>query len=128
MRETPKDVSAWSPPSDPGKLYGRRSVPTSAPSFQSVCKILDMDSPAIVLLKLSQSFWFPDGEGVVVPIPGEVPDPDVRHAVVGVAHGVVDGSPAILIRNSWGLGWGLSGHAWLLEEFVAPRIFASAAL
>jgi hypothetical protein len=40
----------------------------------------------------------------------------------------VDGTPAILIRNSWGPGWGLEGHAWLTERFLAPRLFATANL
>ncbi len=80
------------------------------------------------LTMLSRSFFQPRGDGVVDPANDELPEPAQRHAVVAVGHGTVDGTPAILIRNSWGPGWGLEGHAWLTERFLAPRLFATANL
>jgi hypothetical protein len=66
--------------------------------------------------------------GVVVAPVGEGPDPHRRHAVVAVAHGTVGNQPAVLVRNSWGFGWGIEGHAWLPETFLTPRLIRVAVL
>ena len=81
-----------------------------------------------MLTMLSRAFFQPRGDGGGDPANDELPEPAQRHAVVAVGHGTVDGIPAILIRNSWGPGWGLEGHAWLTERFLAPRLFATANL
>ena len=52
----------------------------------------------------------------------EGPDPLRRHAVVAVAHGLIGTERAVLVRNSWGADWGLAGHAWLPETYLAPRL------
>lgn len=45
------------------------------------------------------------------------------HAVVAVGHGKgIDGKEYIKIRNSWGDGWGDSGHAWLSEAYLNRRM------
>jgi hypothetical protein len=44
------------------------------------------------------------------------------HAVVGVGVGRHQGQRTILIRNSWGSGWGDGGHAWLDESFVTTHL------
>jgi C1A family cysteine protease len=58
----------------------------------------------------------------------EVPEPKRRHAVIAVGHGTADGHRAILVRNSWGPGWGDAGHGWLTESFLKYRLFATAVL
>jgi hypothetical protein len=63
-----------------------------------------------------------------VPAAGEAPQQTVRHAVIGVACGLVDGENAILVRNSWGADWGAAGHAWLTAAFVTPGLFGLAIL
>jgi hypothetical protein len=44
------------------------------------------------------------------------------HAVlaVGTGHSVSAGN-MLLIRNSWGTRWGMKGHAWLSEGFLAAN-------
>ena len=84
--------------------------------------------PVVILTMLSRSFFMPTSEGVVDPANDEHPEPSQRHALVAVGHGTVDGATAILVRNSWGAGWGIDGHAWLTERFLAPRLFATANL
>ena len=70
----------------------------------------------------------PTFEGIIQPSAGEVPEPARRHAVVAVGHGTIQGERTILVRNSWGPGWGVAGHGWLTEGFIAPRLFATALL
>jgi hypothetical protein len=124
---TPADDKAWAPPANPGPLFGRHGASSPA-SFDAVCAALDKGTPAMMLMSLSNSFYTPDAEGVVSPPPGELPLASVRHAVIAVAHGTVDGVHAVLVRNSWGAGWGLQGHAWLTTDFIKPRLFGLAVL
>jgi len=124
---TPTDVTVWQPPSSTGPLFGRAG--TAYPCvIDGLIGELDRDYPVILLLMLSRSFYAPTADAVVRPAPGEIPEPARRHAVLAVAHGSVDGERAILVRNSWGLGWGAVGHAWLTETFIAPRLFGAALL
>lgn len=81
-----------------------------------------------MLTTLSPSFYAPTVDGIVDPAHGEAPDLALRHAIIAVGHGAINGSPAILIRNSWGAAWGINGYAWLTERFLTPRLFATASL
>ena len=48
--------------------------------------------------------------------------------LVSVGYGTHNGRRVILVRNSWGEGWGQGGYAWLTEEFLGPRVFRLAIL
>lgn len=127
LASTPASAAAWVPPASLGELFGRDGQETSA-SFASARAMIAAGSPVMMLMMLSPSFFTPLPDGVVTPGPGETPQPALRHAVIGVACGTVDGQDAVLARNSWGTGWGLGGHAWLTVSFVTPRLFALATL
>ena len=127
LAAVPADHRLWTPPATVGPLYGRNGQ-RDGTDLSSILAALDRDTPVLMLTMLSRSFFQPRGDGVVDPSNDELPEPAQRHAVVAVGHGTVDGTPAILIRNSWGPGWGLEGHAWLTERFLAPRLFATANL
>jgi hypothetical protein len=127
LAATPVDPSAWVPPADIGRLFGRAGEESHA-TVDRVIYELDQGRPVIILLTLSRAFYAPTAQGVVHPASGEVPEPARRHAVVGVGHGAVDGQRAILIRNSWGPRWGDVGYGWLTEDFLHPRVFAAATL
>jgi Papain family cysteine protease len=124
---TPIKQDTWQPPREVGPLYGR-SGDNSDPSFEQIIWKLNQNAAVILLLMLSASFYQPTADGIVDAAPGELPQPQRRHAVVAVGHGTVDGQRAILIRNSWGMKWGKSGYAWLTETFLEPRVFAAATL
>ena len=127
LAAVPADHRLWTPPATVGPLYGRNGQ-RDGTDLSSILAALDRDTPVLMLTMLSRSFFQPRGDGVVDPANDELPEPAQRHTVVAVGHGTVDGTPAILIRNSWGPGWGLEGHAWLTERFLAPRLFATANL
>lgn len=127
LSTTPSDAAAWSPPADIGALFGRNGA-TAPHSVDQMIKELDQGRPVIVLMMLSRAFYQRNLQGVVDPAPGEQPEPERRHAVVAVGHGMVDRQRAVLVRNSWGPGWGDAGYGWLTEQFLAPRIYATATL
>jgi C1A family cysteine protease len=59
----------------------------------------------------------------IVPMPGPQESPMGGHAVLAV--GYDDSKECILVRNSWGTGWGLSGYFWLPYKYVTePNLSA----
>lgn len=127
LAAVPADHDLWKPPASVGICYGRNGI-VGGLNLSPVIASLDQGQPVLLLMTLSDSFFLPDSSGVVDPANDELPEPSQRHAVVAVGHGTVDGAPAVLVRNSWGATWGTSGHAWLTERFLKPRLFATANL
>jgi hypothetical protein len=123
----PADLGQWTPPATLGERYGRNGAGGDVDLAQ-ISAALDQGRPVMLLTMLSASFFRPTAAGVVDPAPKEGPDPAMRHAVIAVGHGRAEGTPAILIRNSWGTAWGLGGHAWLTDRFLKPRLFRTAIL
>lgn len=122
----PADVSAWVPPASVGARFGRNGT-AGGVDLVGVRSMLTLARPMILLTMLSMSFFAPVA-GVVDAATGEIADPSLRHAVVAVGYGEIDGAGVILVRNSWGSAWGIDGHAWLTDRFLAPRLFATASL
>jgi hypothetical protein len=110
-----------------GQLF-HRAGRSGGDTVEEIVAGLDGGRPVIVLMQLSMSFFIPGPDGIVSPASDERPDPAQRHAVVAVGHGLWNGERVILVRNSWGDAWGQSGHAWLTEAFLTPRVFGLAVL
>ncbi|MGB8275952.1 MAG: C1 family peptidase [Alphaproteobacteria bacterium] len=127
LTEMPADLSRWQPPSGIAPRF-RRASETKHDTVDEIIEELEQARPVVVLMRLSTSFDWAGRAGVVDPDAGEMPDPFRRHAVVAVGHGELNGQRAVLIRNSWGDGWGDGGYAWLTERFLVPRIFGLAIL
>ncbi|MFS2113399.1 C1 family peptidase [Herbaspirillum frisingense] len=78
-------------------------------------------------LALSDKFFSPKG-GIVEYATDYVPD--AAHAVVAVGLGthISTNDLHVLIRNSWGVTWGNSGHAWLPTQYLETHLIDSFAL
>ena len=127
LTNLPSDHAGWLPPANVNPIF-RRSGAASAGGLATVIGKLDQQEPVILLTTLSASFFAPAVDGIIDSAQDEAPDPALRHATIAVGHGTINGSTAILIRNSWGPAWGINGHAWLTERFLTPRLFATASL
>jgi hypothetical protein len=120
LASLPSDLDAYRPPKK--MVVFRRNGESRPAGVDEIIGLLDDGSPTVMLMMLSDAFYMPDALGVVRAAAGEGPDPARRHAVIAVGYGTVDCARAVLIRNSWGGGWGLDGHAWLPEPFITPRL------
>lgn len=123
---TPDQLSPWTPP--PVTLPLHKTVMTPGTlSFNGVVARVDGGIPVVLGLVITDAFYRPDGHG-------RVPDrtPDIErggHAVLAVGHGVdCHGEPLLLVRNSWGLGWGQGGYAWLTRAYVDRQLHETALL
>ncbi|AYV48966.1 peptidase C1 [Caulobacter flavus] len=114
----------WAAPDFNDPVYHCIGAP-AAPSWDHLVASLESGRLVLMLMMLSQGFFTPDAFGVVQLHSGP-PDPAIRHAVLAVGHGEVGGEPAVLVRNSWGNGWGVDGHAWLPRSYVAASLFGTA--
>jgi C1A family cysteine protease len=119
------DIATWCPPGTPPKLFFRDHSACRM-ELQHVLDQLDAGVPVLITMTLSDAFYTPDASHVVDR--NEAIDPKRRHAVVAVGYGERAGAKLILIRNSWGEGWGLKGHAWLAAGYLAPRLTGAAIL
>jgi hypothetical protein len=123
----PADLTQWRPPAGVTPLY-RRAGESGADTVDAIVAELEQDRPVLTLIRLSRSFDWIGADSIIDPGPTEQPEYLRRHAVVAVGHGEAKGQRAVLVRNSWGAGWGDGGYGWLTEKFLAPRVFRIAIL
>ena len=98
----------WAPPAFGDPLF-RGTLRVGRLSFDDIVKELEAERPVVLGLLISDVFYVPDADGRVVPAIGDT----LRggHAVLAIGHGSDSGGHFLLVRNSWGAGWGLNGHA-----------------
>ncbi len=117
----PADLAHWNPPPGVAPIF-RRAGEARACTIDTIIAQLDRGVAVLVLMYLSPSFYHPGRNGIIDEAPGESPDLSLCHAMAAVGHGVASASRAVLMRNSWGSGWGDNGYGWLTEKFLRPRI------
>jgi hypothetical protein len=119
------DLAGWKPPSGVAPLF-RRDGSFITATLDEIVARLDTNVPVLMTMQLSDAFYAPDTDGIIAST--EPPDPKRRHAVIAVGHGVRASERLMLIRNSWGTGWGKEGYAWLAESYLVPRLMSAAIL
>jgi hypothetical protein len=127
LTQLPADLTQWQPPVGIAPLF-RRAGEAGKDTLDAIIDELARGRPVLILLKLSRSFDWVKADGVVDPAAGEQPEHLRRHAVIALGHGEIGGQRAVLVRNSWGDGWGDGGYGWLTETYLLPRVFRLAIL
>jgi hypothetical protein len=121
LKAVPKN---WKPPVEVGAVFCRASKMLTG-NFSKAWQTVTTGTPVLIGMSLSNAFFAPKA-GVVDS--AESVDPVRRHAVIAVATGELRGSRFLMVRNSWGAGWGLAGYAWLAERYMKPRIMEMVAI
>lgn len=118
------DSTNWAPPSA-NPIFKRKHV-LQAATVANFVQCLDRDEPVLFTMNISRSFFRPDAQGIVSAT--EPLEPKRVHALVAVGHASREKELLILVRNSWGLHWGINGYAWLESSYISPRLLHAATL
>ena len=99
-------------PPRPGSVFYRAVIVRSGAGdvLKFIQETLVSGAPAVLIAGLT-SAWFIVGKDGIIDPPSTSDQLLGYHAVVGVGYDAVRG--LLLIRNSWGEGWGESGYAQL---------------
>lgn len=116
----PTGSGHWPPVTDhPSSLVATAAGVTA--TVGEIITLIKTSQAPVVVMRLSPSFFHPNEHGVITPVPHESDDVGT-HAVICVGLGTHQGKEVILIRNSWGEGWGDHGHAWVYHDYLSDRL------
>jgi hypothetical protein len=115
-------VAGNHPPATAVPIF-RREHDLGTQAITDVIAELNRDRPVLLALMITEAFCAPNNGIVMAANPGNDVD---YHAIVAVGHGGNGSHQMLLVRNSWGSGWGDSGYCWIDVDYLAPRLAAVA--
>lgn len=123
----PPSATAWHPPARVAPLFRCGSDGCNTDLAQ-IRQMLDRGRPVVLALFVSGVFtaaatWLRAGTEIILADDSEPIDQHRGHAVVALGYGRFGSEDLILVRNSWGLAWGASGHAWVRDAYLSRRLF-----
>jgi len=74
-----------------------------------------------IVVAVTQSLYQPNS-GIVAFDQFVIPDAYHALVVVGIGTSKMSGERHLLIRNSWGMSWGINGHAWIPYKHAALHL------
>ena len=114
------DAATWKCPpiSEP---YHRATVTFAPRTVVAIRALLGAGTPVLLVASVTLAMYAPDAEGIVR---GGSTDSTVarKHALLAVGSGHGPDGEYILVRNSWGLHWGIEGHGWLPDAYLAGQL------
>lgn len=86
--------------------------------------------PVVILVELTDEFEFPDDDSGEIALPKITSPIGDYHAVVAVGAATsADGQTRrLLVRNSWGEGWGVGGYGWMPLRYLTAFAVEAAVL
>ena len=128
IQKKPNQVMlSWQPPSNVESLY-KRNGERRGQLIANVVDQLDSGNGIISLIFLCDPFFTAQQGKIISASAMSQPNINIRHAVVTVGYGNTPTGRCFLIRNSWGVGWGDSGYAWIAEDLFAASLYDIAIL
>lgn len=120
------DTNPWTPPIFTGPVL-KANLSVGSMNFSGIVAALDAGKPVVLGLIVTDAFYRPDTKGHVSYL---AHDPDRSgHAVLAVGHiASPQKDAALLVRNSWGSGWGVGGYGWLPQAYVERQLRETALL
>jgi hypothetical protein len=116
----PTDLMKWKPPDSVRTVFRRSSTAKISAPPSDIADLIKQGRAPLLGIAITASFFMPNPSGVVSEMPIE---PAVgTHAVLGIGLGQSHGEQFILVRNSWGVSWGMKGTAWLSTEYLQRRL------
>lgn len=115
---TKTQPSPWTPPAVSQRWYG--SLASTAIDIRLIIQTLETQRPMVLGVRLTPAFLALMTAPYIIPAAGAGFG---GHAVlaIGLADHPTHGS-LILVRNSWGAGWGENGCGWLCTDYLNDKL------
>jgi len=108
-------ISAVEPPAIGAEPLHFGKIDEEPLDIQKLTKHLDNQQVVLVGVEITKDFFDVTNSDFIIK---DTKDYGGNHAMVVVGHGVYKDEKVFLLRNSWGVGWGYQGYAWVSEDYL----------